>query len=369
MADGPRLLFVNHSMDLGGATRSLRGLIRGYPHLVCDLVVPRAAKASDDEIRAYFGPNVRRVLRFWLPFEQCYRGRPPLSRSAPIWAGYALLWRLERARFYRLASDEQYDAIHLNSVVLHPVAREDLPFVVHVREIVDHDLARVRASLRRARGVIFIDEATRGPFETARLPRSIVLNNPIDMTGVGELPIRAADRLSGDPARLTIFSIVGVLMPEKGVDRVIRAFRATPGTDLRLVIVGGGPQERELRQLAASDPRIVFWGVESDVDRVFALSDYVLRGEAYPCIGRTIYEGLYAGCGVIIPGDATASALFEYERFASRVHFYPPGDEAALRSVLCSLAGRKLLVKRGESNVAMHVAGFDAFVRVATAGA
>jgi glycosyltransferase involved in cell wall biosynthesis len=190
-----------------------------------------------------------------------------------------------------------------------------------------------------------------------------VLNNPVDMTGVGEPPRDAADRLGGDPARLTIFAIVGMLIPEKGVDRVIRAFRATRDPALRLLVVGGGASERELRELARGDDRIVFWGVTRDVESIFALADYVLRGEAYPCVGRTIYEALYAGCGVIIPGNLSDHTLFEYARFAARVNFYPPGDECALQGVFQTLAGQKLVGKRGESNADQHVRAFDSFVR------
>jgi hypothetical protein len=56
-----RLLFVNHSLKLGGSTRSLRELIRGSVG-ECDLVVPRDEKSMDEAaMRAYFGPNVRRI--------------------------------------------------------------------------------------------------------------------------------------------------------------------------------------------------------------------------------------------------------------------------------------------------------------------
>ncbi len=96
---------------------------------------------------------------------------------------------------------------------------------------------------------------------------------------------------------------------------------------------------------------------------MFALADYVLRGEPYPCVGRTIYEALYAGCGVIIPGAEADHALFEYERFASRIHFYPPADEARLQTVFDELAGHKLTDKHGASNVAEQVRAFDTFVR------
>lgn len=357
----PKLLFVNHSLKLGGARRSLRELIRarGAP---CDLVVQMDEREMDDDaIRAFFGPLVERIERFWLPFELCYRGRPALVPHAYRWAGLAALWWINREKFYRFARG--YDAVHLNSVVLHPMVRADLPFVLHVREIVDLDLRRVRRHAERARGVIFIDEATRAPFTSAHLRAATVLNNPVDMTGVGPLPTDAAARIGGAPEHLTIFCIAGLLIPEKGVDRVIRAFRETRDPNTRLLIVGEGEQEGVLRGLAARDPRIIFWGVERNIETVYALADYVLRGEAYPCVGRTIYEALYAGCGVIIPGSPSENTLFEYARFRDRVSFYPPADEARLRVVFETLAGHKLPPKQGASNAGAHAAAFEDFIQ------
>ena len=349
---------MNHSLK-GGSTRSLRELIRNYPDLVCDMVIPHRETTMDDaQIRAYFGPNLRRIIRCWLPFELCYRGRPTTLRARALEAAYSAAWRLSRTKFLELARG--YDLVHLNSVVLHPMIDE--ASIVHVREIVDRDLAHIARQLKRARGVIFIDEATRAPFRDVQLPNTLVLNNAVDMTGVDKPPANAAARLGGDPAQLTVFAIIGILIPEKGVDRAIRAFRAVRDPHARLVVVGEGEQEAELRALARGDDRIIFWGQTSEVDALFALADYVLRGEAYPCVGRTIYEALYAGCGVVIPGNERDHTLFEYERFASRVHFYPPADESALRSVFERLAGHKLTNKRGESNAAAHVARFQEFV-------
>jgi glycosyltransferase involved in cell wall biosynthesis len=314
---------------------------------------------DEPALRAFFGPNLGAVRRFWLPFEPCYKGRAPLAASAHVWAAYALMWRLSRAKFRALARD--YDVIHLNSVVLFPVVDAELPCVVHVREIVDRDLTRVTASLERARGVIFIDEATRAPFAQTRLSNSIILNNPVDMTGVDRPPADAEARLGAPLQQLTVFAIIGALIPEKGVDRVIRAFRRTHDRAARLIVVGEGAQETALRALAAGDDRIVFWGQVNDTDPIFALADYVLRGESYPCVGRTIYEALYAGCGVIIPGSDRDHTLFEYERFATRVTFYPPDDLVALHRSFEAHIGHKHAVARGESNAGAYATAFESF--------
>jgi glycosyltransferase involved in cell wall biosynthesis len=343
----------------------LRELIRHLPDHTCDMLVPARESTMDDAaIRAYFGPNLGTLTRFWLPFELCYKGRPSRVRVGHLWAAYAVMWRLSRDKFFKLARG--YDLIHLNSIVLHPVVREDLPCIVHVREIVDRDLPAVTRALQRARGVIYIDEAARAPFRHVRPAHEIVLNNPVDMTGVDKPPADASIRLGGPLERLTIFAIIGALIPEKGVDRVVRAFRAVRDPDARLLVVGEGDQEPALRALARGDDRIVLWGQTSDVDAIFALADYVLRGEAYPCVGRTIYEALYAGCGVVIPGGERDNTLFEYDRFATRVRFYPPADEAALQRCFESLVGHKLTNKHGESNAAAYAAEFESFVSAST---
>ena len=56
-----------------------------------------------------------------------------------------------------------------------------------------------------------------------------------------------------------MFGSIGRLMPEKGMDVLIRAFcSAFPRGDepVRLVIVGGGPQAEELENISDGDRRI-----------------------------------------------------------------------------------------------------------------
>ncbi|MBI3749172.1 MAG: glycosyltransferase [Chloroflexi bacterium] len=258
---------------------------------------------------------------------------------------------------------EGYDAIHLNSVTLHGMIRVDLPFIVHVREIVDIHHDRVARSLSNAHGVIFIDGATRGPFGPLTTP-SIVLNNPFAMRAA-PVPVDAAARIRADPADVTVFAIIGLLIPEKGVDRVIRAFRRVRHPDARLLVVGRGRDRGRLERLAGGDERIVFWGEDPEIERVYAMTDYVIRGEAEFAVGRTIYEGLYAGSEVVVPARPE-DEVFDRERFAGRIHPYTPGDEDALAAVLDHLAVRKIIRQPPMSNVDDYVERFLAFVQEST---
>ena len=357
-----RMLFITHSLKLGGAERSLRELVRHLDGVDFDIVVPWWSRMADDDVRAMFGPSLRRVERTWLPFDLCYRGRPPWHRAIHRYVG-AVLWRLGRRRLDRRIARGGYDAIHLNSVVLHPMVRPDQPFIVHVREIVDVHRDRVARSLGSARGVIFIDEATRAPFSSLRTP-SIVLNNPFAMRAAA-VPDTAATRLHAEPGEVTVFAIIGMLIAAKGVDRVIRAFRGVAQPNARLLVVGRGRDRSAFERLAKGDDRIVFWGEDREIERVYALADYVIRGEATFAVGRTMYEGLYAGTEVIVPAGPD-NAIFDRDRFEGRIHTYEPGNEEALRSVMERLSGRKIDRKPPLSNVDQYVERFLSFVREST---
>lgn len=357
-----KILFVTHTLKVGGATRSLMELLRNVDGVVCDLLVPRWSRRSDEEIRAMFGSSIRRVERTWLPFDLCYRGRPPTYRAIHRYMA-ALLWRLGRRRLEDRIASQGYDAIHLNSVVLHPMVRARLPFIVHVREIVDVHHRRVARSLAAARGLIFIDSATRAPFTSLETP-FVVLNNPFAMRA-SPVPVDAAARLKANLADVTVFAIIGMLIPVKGVDRVIRAFRGVGRPDARLLVVGRGRSRSRLERLARGDDRIVFWGEDPEIERIYAMTDYVIRGETTFAVGRTIYEGLYAGSEVILPARPD-DEVFDRERFVDRIHVYTPGDEAALRAVMERLAGRKIIRQPPLSNVEGYVERFLSFVRQST---
>lgn len=357
-----KILFVTHSLKVGGAERSLMELVRNLDGVVCDLVVPRWVRQSDDEIRAMFGPSLRRIVKAWLPFDRCYQGRAPWYRAIHRYLG-TLLWRIAGGLLEQRISREGYDAIHLNSVTLHEMVDSRLPFIVHVREIVDIHLAGVARSLSAAHGIIFIDNSTKAPLASIATP-SMVLNNPFAMRGL-PVPVNAAARLLADPIDVTVFAIIGMLIPEKGVDRVIRAFRGVEHPETRLLVVGRGRHRRRLEQLARGDDRIVFWGEDRQIELVYALTDYVVRGEASFAVGRTMYEGLYAGAEVIVPA-APDNDVFDRERFAGRIHTYAPGDEAALREVMARLAVRKIIRQPPMSNVDDYVERFLAFVHEST---
>lgn len=153
-----------------------------------------------------------------------------------------------------------------------------------------------------------------------------------------DLPEERA-RASKRDDRFTIL-YVGTLGRHKGVDVLIRAFGklVSQRPHSSLLVVGGGPQEGELRNLAA---RI---GVSSKVcftGRVppSAVWDYYRRADIFvhPGIwpepfGRTILEAMTVGLPCVV---SDIGAPPEIVGPAGMV--FPPGDDAALAEILVGL--------------------------------
>ena len=92
-------------------------------------------------------------------------------------------------------------------------------------------------------------------------------------------------------------------MPEKGVDRLVRVFRRLfPNGDeqVRLIIVGDGPDRADIESLAAQDPRIVFAGVQSNVAPYYRGFDTYVSAARFEPFGLSILEAMAAGCPLVL---------------------------------------------------------------------
>lgn len=353
---------MTHDTGYYGASRSLQTFLASYETQRADLLINRRLLRQNDldAIRSRFGPHVTNIWEGLLPFDRCFRGKP--VRTVPLVARNALAsWGRERL-LERIAA-EHFDFIYLNSLALHQLIDPRLPFIIHVREIYDGTNSEAVKFLDNAHGVIFIDGATKSAFPQLSAPW-VILNNPFDMRVDHPNKVKSMGERFDLRSR-TVFTLVGMMNENKGTDFVIDSFCRVARRDAVLILVGNGsgPYEKYCRKLTNGNPNVIFHGFEEDVASIYNLSDYVIRGEAYPCVGRTIYEGLYSGCAVVVPGDPSNVAdIFEYDRFKEKIHFYPPRQSEALGSLFRSL---KKLDVRGPSlmsNVSDFINGFDSFV-------
>ncbi|HJR62807.1 MAG TPA: glycosyltransferase family 4 protein [Gemmatimonadaceae bacterium] len=283
-------------------------------------------------------------------------GREPIHhdvRSAfeDVGARWRLLAELEGqpARAVRRLASE-YDVLHLNYMAPRQLAAL-LAFAAAPTAVlfVDHssinDLAAVSGRSRFAR---FVDRVTLSRIKyhigvsnyvgsVARqrygLPanRFRVIHNGVDI---------ARYHPRGGPADWNEFRILAVanLIPEKGVQHLIRAFAALSVPRARLMVAGDGPQESSLRELADElgvSARTTFLGLRDDLPDLLRTTDVFVHSAVWQeAFGLTVAEAMASGCPVVASHIGAMEELVD----ESCGVLLPPGDVPALAAALHRLA-------------------------------
>ena len=331
-----------------------------------DLILDKKIIGDNSNISyaiANFSEKINKIYQICLPIDYCYLGKSEnvlfkittLLKKPLGWIG--------GYRIKKLIRDGNYDFVYLNELILHPLITHDSCFIIHVRVIFDCSNESAYRSLEEAKGVIFIDHATFEPFEKRNLKNKIILNNPFQMARIFD---ESKDHLKTefDWKNKTVFSIIGRVVAIKGISFVIESFTKAASEKCLLIIVGPFHDPEYLsycRRLAEGDDRIIFYGSEEKIQIIYDISDYIIRGDPLQCIGRTIYEGLYSGCDVIVPGT-NPDIFFEYEKFKEKVHFYQPNNNLSLTQQIERLSGRKVTERHYYSNVQEYLKEFNKFI-------
>lgn len=179
-----------------------------------------------------------------------------------------------------------------------------------------------------------------------------------DAAPVGTVDLRAELGLA--PGQLLV-GTVGRLHRSKGMDLLIAGFKAHAPADAVLAILGEGPEEAELRALAAGDGRIRLLGYRSDVDRALQAFDLFVspsREEAFPL---AILEAMRAGRPVL--STATQGPL---EMLAGQPARLVPVDDAdALGRAIADELLRLRTLPLAVRTVAYATAAYDRSTAVA----
>jgi phosphatidylinositol alpha 1,6-mannosyltransferase len=326
-----RILVVSESFlpQVNGVTNSVRRLLEHVADGPHDAVL--LAPSGPEE---YAGTPVRRVASVSMP---TYRDFP---------VGLA-----SRGTLRRVVDDVRPDVVHLASPAL---------------------LGRSAGAVARERGIPvvavyqtdLVGFAERYPFPGAvglmrRLTASV--HQPADLTlapstasleqlgGLGvdrcELWPRGVDTDQFDPARRSaelrseigaahddlVVGYVGRLAAEKELD-LLTVLHDRPG--VRLVLVGGGPEEGRLRTLL---PRARFLGVRhgDDLGRIVASLDVFVHTGRTETFCQSAQEALAAGVPVVAPDAGGPRDLVVDGVNGLR---YEPGDAAALGRCVDALA-------------------------------
>jgi glycosyltransferase involved in cell wall biosynthesis len=101
----------------------------------------------------------------------------------------------------------------------------------------------------------------------------------------------------------TVIGSIGRLMPAKGMDLLVRAFRlAFPhgNEPVRLAILGDGPLRGELARCAAGDDRIVLLEPQIEIAPLYRAFDVYVSAARFEPFGLTILEAMAAGLLLIL---------------------------------------------------------------------
>ncbi len=366
-----KALFVIHeSSFIYGSNRSIMGLLKNLDYDY-DLMICRSFTRKIDSVslKKDLGQHLQQIHEVWLPRYRCqYYDRVSMVSEISHIVNNIMAW-LGSGKRKKLISAGKYDYVHLNSLVLFPVVDKNARYIMHVREIINpryHLLHGLIRALKQTAGLIYIDEATKMPLEHyIGRHKSLTLNNPFDMTHVRNIAPEACLNEYGLSGQNVIFSMLGQVGDNKGSKFVLRAFMGQNDPNSRLLIAGNNNHAygRECREMARHDCRIIFCGELQDTAPIYRISDYIIRGDAQFCIGRTIYEGLFAGIGVIIPGQTENLKQMQFgEELRDKICFYQPGDLQNLTNVISSCAVHKQNDREYRSNQAEYMEQYNKFI-------
>ncbi|MFK0195519.1 glycosyltransferase [Kitasatospora sp. NPDC090308] len=252
-------------------------------------------------------------------------------------------------RLRRLLAERRYDLVHTHMPVPAVAARllrpaGPRPRLVHT----EHNLwERYRLptrwanalTYRRNDAVIAVSHAVAAGVGRRRAGEwlSVVHHGP-DLGGAPSGPAarRAARERLGLPPEALVVGTVGNLTAKKDQATLLAAFAMLRGRepDARLVLVGSGPLEAELRARAGDG--VLFAGTRADVPEllpgwdVFCLSS---RQEGLPV---ALMEAMASGLPSVVTGVGGVPEILD-DGVEGRL--VPPGDPAALAAALGELTG------------------------------
>ncbi len=318
-----RIAFFAHEATLGGANRSLLGLIDGLrPYGVEPYVVVRKAGDVVEALRARGVPTVVVPFALWVS-----RRRSARQTARHTWVNARLLPSLSRQ-----LGQWQADLVYTNTSVtpagamLATATRR--PHVWHLREFGDldyglqYDLAPglTRRVISRAAAQIAVSEALRRHL-VPQASRARVIYNGIATAGAFDR-YRARSRNRSSSSGPYTFALVGCFSPGKGQDVAIRALGAVAGRfpSVRLLLVGGGDNTAYIqhcqdltRELSVGD-RVEFTGYMADPYQAYLAADACLVCSRCEAMGRTTVEAMSACLPVIGHDSGGTRELIEQER-------------------------------------------------------
>jgi glycosyltransferase involved in cell wall biosynthesis len=202
---------------------------------------------------------------------------------------------------------------------------------------------------RRADAIISLTPYMRSELmEVLELPESLIVQipNPVDIQLIFDRAAEPCPHKWLEPGMPPVFIAVGRLAEQKDLLTLIRAFESLGRhSDVRLVILGDGPQREQLEQLVTAlqlQNRVLMPGYDSNPYRWMARSrGFVLssRWEGQP---NALMEAMCLG----IPVVATSYDPSIHELVGAAGEIVPVGDDSAMAAALLRAMDKPVLEGR-----------------------
>lgn len=269
-----------------------------------------------------------------------------LGRGArdPLWP-----WRLRR-----YVADEQIELIHSHSPLPGALARMVIgrdPLLVHT----EHNMwdryhwatrAANAATFRRNRAVIAVSDGVAGSIDRRFLrggvePQVVIHGTSARRTHRGEVARNEARNALGLDQSAFVAGSVGNFTAKKDHATMLEAFATVRLAEptARLVMIGSGPLEAELRQRADQPDlagSVLFTGTRNDVERLLPSFDVFVMSSRYEGLPIALLEAMSTG---IAPVATRVGGIPEVVLDGENGRLVDPGDPAALASAMIDLAG------------------------------
>ncbi|MBZ0091500.1 MAG: glycosyltransferase family 4 protein, partial [Sulfuricellaceae bacterium] len=250
---------------------------------------PLWAKAAKELARGLLGwkPAWRRQAVFAI--EMAWRIRPNAKRLAEILrqGGYQLLYLNNQPS----SNLEGYLAAEMAGV----------PVVQHCRIDATLNASEIAVTNRIVRRIVCVSHGVADSLKSQGIAadKCVVVNNAIDgkqlLPPPAALPAAAGGRL--------VVGAVGSLIKRKAVDHLLQAVaRLGSGPECQVLVVGEGPQQDALEQLAAGlglGERVTFSGFQKQALPWIAAMDVFVLASAKEGLPRVILEAMLLGKPVI----------------------------------------------------------------------
>jgi glycosyltransferase involved in cell wall biosynthesis len=369
----PKVLFLNSCINGGGAGRSLVAFLKhAYQDIDPVVVMPEpgvmASELCEMSRIIYVPEFVERIHHG--PYKWVHNlGWAWLDFASAVYATACSM-----SKIVEVAKQEKPDLIYCNHMLAKPVgawvgSQLKIPVVFHARNVHVHGVGRRFYSFlgRRewTKRIICNSQASAKEFQMFSAPKVEVVSNAVDLERFDRNEIAGRLRYEFDlPVDAQVVGYLGRILPKKGIDILLQAFRHIrsrfPKAVLALVGDNDGGLHTNLR--AEYEEKIRAWGMEGQVLFVGFKEDIRPYLVDFDCLvlpsiepesfGRTLIEAMALG----IPAVATRlGGTVEVIQDGKSGLIVEPGDSLELAGALSLLLSephlRREMGKAGRESV------------------